>query len=46
MNDQFFRGSYIEPYWTRDYKSTSGLFWDGVPYWSVSMVHGTADGIE
>ena len=36
----------IEPYWTRDYISTSKVFWSGAPYWSVSMVAGTAEGLE
>ncbi len=46
MNDQYFGGSLLEPYWTRDYKSTSGVFWDGAPYWSVSMVEAMAEGLE
>jgi len=45
LDDQYFGGSYIEPYWTRDYKSTSAVFWDGVPYWSVEIVYDTADGL-
>ena len=46
LNDRHFGGSLIEPYWTRDYKSTSGIFWEGVMYWSVEMVEATAEGLE
>ncbi len=46
LDDQYFGGSLIEPYWTRDYKSTSAVFWDGVLYWSVSMVEATAEELE
>jgi len=46
LDDQYFGGSYIEPVWTRDYKSTSGVFWDGAPYWSVSVTYTVTDGLH
>ena len=46
LDDQYFGSSMIEPYWTRDYKSTSGVFWDGAPYWSVSVTYTVTDGLH
>ena len=37
LDDQYFGGSMIEPFWTKRYVSTSGVFWDGVLYWDVEM---------
>jgi len=32
LDDRYFGGSYIEPYWTRDYKSTSGRVYSGMVF--------------